>query len=86
MQIDLESEVRRGNNAQIAYDVYLKIFIKECKEQIIDAFFLTPFEDADKIMDIKRLSIAVESLEIRILQDIETGNLAAYQLAQKNGD
>ena len=76
----LTSEIHRAECAKTAYDVYIKEHIGIVTRQLFEEFSNTSVENMDKVMEIKRLQSAVKSLEISILNDIDTGKLAAARL------
>ena len=75
----LEVEIAIGNRAQRAYDLYLKEFFETNYRELYNAFVSCQTdEDALAIM---RLSQATKELHMTLERDINSGKMAAVQLA-----
>jgi reverse gyrase len=75
----IEEEIKLGKQAQQAYDLYLKRFIAEKQEDIFKAFIQVSISEPEKVLELKRLQMALSALETALLSDIETGKLAIIQ-------
>lgn len=80
----LQREVERGKRASKAHSLYLKEFIEAKRGQLHLAFRECPVESAETLMEIKRLDLALASLEADILTAIESGRMASIQLGDDN--
>jgi hypothetical protein len=80
----LEDDVKLGDNAQTAYDLYLKRFIELQQEHAWQAFKDLQASNIDGLQTCKFLNEAIMHLEEAILQDIASGRLAKIQLGENN--
>jgi hypothetical protein len=77
-----EQEVHLGETAGRAYTTYIKAFIERLNEELYANFLNT--SDIDEAMEIKRVQIALNTLENTVLRDIDSGKLARQQLDNLN--
>ena len=78
----LARNVRDGDIAQKAYDMYIKRFISDSIARVNDAFGELKIDDADGLLKLKLMHSSIKALEANILGDIESRNLAAKQLGE----
>ena len=76
----LKQELYVSEQAETAYNIYLKQHIAKVTENLFNEFSNTSVENMDRVMEIKRLHAAVKALEVSVLNDIDTGKMAAKQL------
>lgn len=76
--VKLQDEVNLGNKARGAYTTYVKDFIERVSAELYQEFVIAPNDEQSLL--VKRRHDALMNLETSILQDIETGSLAAKQL------
>lgn len=76
----LNNEVRIGRLAQQAYDLYVKQHIDIAVANVYTGIENCSIVDKEALIELKGLLTAVRGLEVSILNDIETGKLAALQL------
>jgi hypothetical protein len=80
----LNQEIESGKRASKAYDIFLRQFIDDKREQLYQAFRDNSLEDINKLADIKRLDLALASIENEVFSVIETGRLASISLNNDN--
>ncbi len=73
-------EKEKGRKATLAFDSFIAPFIKRKREELFVAFQNTPILNADNIMEIKRMMMTLEGLEIEIQSIVDTGKMATKQL------
>lgn len=79
----LSLEQLRGGKAQRAYDDFIGPFIQEKKLVLFNSFCELPLSETDRLMEVKRMMFAIETLESEINTVIETGKLASITLNEK---
>jgi hypothetical protein len=80
--ISPEIEIHLGEVASRAYTTYIKAFIGRLSEELYANFLNT--SDIDEAMEIKRVQIALNTLENTVLRDIDSGKMARQQLDNLN--
>jgi hypothetical protein len=70
----IEEEIKQGNKAHQAYDVYMKNYFDKFKSKVAERMY----NDED-LFDLRNEIKAIKALEEIILLDIETGLLAQLQ-------
>lgn len=75
-----EAEVAKGNRAKTAYDLYIKEHIDVTVKNIYDGIESCHVADVDTLQTLKGLLSAIRGLERSILNDIDTGRMAAIAL------
>jgi len=80
----LLDEVQRGDKALKAYDFFIKDFIERKKSVLFDKFKTIGIEQTDNILEIKRMAITLDSMDVEITSLIDTGKMAAKTLADDN--
>lgn len=81
-QEQLEREQTSGNEATHAYEGYIKDFCQSKRESLFMAFSELPLTAEKELMEIKRMSFAIDTLENEILSVIQTGHLATTSLTE----
>jgi hypothetical protein len=76
----LDQEVVLGEKAHFAYEHFIKDFISNKRSDLFGLFQQMPLTDQEAILEIKRLLIVLDMLEIEIKSTIDTGNLASIAL------
>jgi broad specificity phosphatase PhoE len=79
-----EREVDLGARAGRAYDDFIKEFVEEKREILFDNFRALPLTDETSLMEVKRMSYALDTLENEIKTVIETGRLAGISLSEES--
>jgi hypothetical protein len=79
----LTNEQLLGGKAQRAYDEFIGPFIQEKKLVLFTSFCNLPLTDTDRLMEVKRMMFAIETLESEINNVIETGKLASITLNEE---
>ena len=82
-QVQLEYEVEFGANAESANNLYLKDFIEVRREQMQTAFNNCE-PNAEELMKLKYMSMAIEDLATAVQSDIDTGKMASSSLGYEN--
>lgn len=72
-----------GGRAQRAYDEFIKDFCEEKRQALFIAFSNLPLTDTENLMEVKRMSYAVDTLETDIKTVIETGRMASITLNEQ---
>lgn len=80
----LNQEIENGKKASKAYNIFLEKFIDDKRAQLYQAFRDTSLEDVNKLTEIKRLDLALASIENEVFSVIETGRLASISLNNDN--
>lgn len=80
----LQNEVVYGKKAKDAYENFIKGFVEGKLEDLKTEFLNCSVTDTDRIMEIKRLSLALISLENNVISVIDTGAMAEKQLENEN--
>ena len=78
----LARNIKDGENAQKAYDLYIKRFISESIDRISEAFGELRIDDADGLLKLKLMHSSIKALESNILNNIDSKNLAVKQLGE----
>ncbi len=76
----LREEIRIGDAANTAYNVYLKNYFDDKKASLYDS--LLGNISNDEVLIIRQELIATIRLESDVLQDIETGKFARMQISE----
>jgi len=79
LDTQLKDEMALGHKAEAAYEGYVKDHVAYTNQRLYQEFLSTSVTETDRILEIKRLQSALRGLEISILNDIETGKMAAKQ-------
>ena len=80
----LKEEIRLSHLAEVAYNTYMKEFIRMQKDYAISQFNDINADNINGLQVCKFLFEAINHLEEVILSDIETGKLAKIQLGENN--
>ena len=80
-QLRLQKDVDLGQRAQHVLDLYLDDFIKRIEQDLYN-HFLGCQPDSERLMELKRLSMALSALKERVLSDIDSGKVALQQLSE----
>jgi len=80
----LKDEIRLADSARHAYNAYLESYFAKERLSIFSSF-CSSNTDRDTLVTIKHAQMALDSLETSVLQDIETGKLAAIMLEDEQG-
>ena len=83
MDEKLQNEQLLGNNAQHAYNNFIKSFCDSKREALFDSFRQLPLTAELEMMEVKRMLAAVDTLESEVLTIIETGKLASMTLEKE---
>lgn len=75
----LEERAKLGQEAQHAMNLYLTTFFKE-RELVIYTEFVNASFDEAKIVELKRMQMALAELEGQVLSDISVGRAADIEL------
>ena len=75
----LEARVKKGQNAQRAWDLYLEQFFRDRELTIYTEFVNSPFDEA-KLTELKRCQMALIDLKGAVLSDISIGKQAEESL------
>lgn len=78
----LQRNIREGDNAQKAYDLYNKAFIERSKARIFEAIEALSLEDDRGLLKLKLMLHGVKSLEDSILSEIESRDFALKQIKE----
>lgn len=76
----LEQEVLYGNKAKKAYKLFVKDFIDAKRKQLYETFKTVELTNEQDLIAIKRLDLALSSLEAEIQSAIDTGRMASISL------
>lgn len=76
----LEEEQIVGNNAQRAYNAYIKDFCEQKRLVLFEAFAQLPLSAEAELMETKRMLYAIDTLEMEITTQIDTGKMATIAL------
>lgn len=83
-KLKLQNESIYGRKAKDAYESFIKDFVGGKLEDLKNEFLNCSVTDVERIMEIKRLSLALEALESNVLSVIATGKMAETQLENEN--
>ncbi len=85
MNVDkAQEELLLGQKAKSAYDQFIEPFLKAKREDLFNAFQNVPIMQKDDLVEIKRMLMTLDALEIDVKNIIDTGIMATEQL--KTGD
>ena len=76
----MEEEQIVGNNAQRAYNAYIKEFCEHKRLVLFDTFAQLPLSAESELMEVKRMLYAIDTLEMEITTQIDTGKMATIAL------
>jgi len=82
----LTEEVRLANIAKHAYESYIKQHIEISRANIHASFAACDIGDIETMKNLKCLLAAIDGLELSVLNDIDTGNMANITLEKDNGN
>jgi len=72
----IRDEIATGKRAEAAYSEFIGPFIRDKREQLIDAFDAVDIDKVNTILEIKRTLKSLKLLEEEIQTAIQTGKLA----------
>ena len=75
-----EREQTLGNRAKQSYDQFIKDFVETKRLALFNTFCGLHLTDETGLMEVKRMSYAIDTLESEILTLIETGKMASITL------
>lgn len=73
----LELEVELGQKAQRSYNDFIKDFVENKRKDLFQFFCEISVSEPEKLLEVKRLYMVLESLETEVLTIINTGKMAA---------
>ena len=76
----LENEQILGNNAKRAYEGYIKEFCEAKRMSLFMTFSELPLSADKELMETKRMLFAIDTLELEITTQIDTGKMATMAL------
>ena len=78
----LRKQIKLGNDAERAYKLYLKDFIKSREDKVLQSFKECDISNMNILAEIKRLDMVIQDLKSAILSDIAIGKNAAKELGE----
>ena len=86
-QVDLlEKEQIIGHLANKSYQAFIKTFIEEKRIVLFETFQEISIRDTDDLLEVKRMLMTLDALEIEIKALIDTGKMASQKLNQQPMD
>ncbi len=83
----LEKERTDGKAAAKYYKSYIKEFCQSKRESLFMSFSELGISETEKLMEVKRMLFAIDTLDAEIISVIKTGEMASMTLeAQKEED
>jgi len=76
----LEQEQIIGRRAENAYNLFIKAFVEQKKNQLIESFLECPISNVDLILEIKRTMYVLDNLNMEVNSIIQTGKMASRSL------
>ena len=76
----LFNEQIKGNNAQKAYNDFIKPFVEAKRKQLFEVFASLGLTESENLMEVKRMLYAIDTLDAEIRSMINTGQMASQTL------
>lgn len=82
----LKLEQLRGSQAEHAYMDFIQPFIQEKKAVLFEAFEALPLTAKEDLMEVKRMTYAINALDDEIRSIINTGKMASKLLSESENE
>lgn len=81
-----EEELAKGHRAERAYQEFVAPFIKEKKQIFYEAFNSTEPDDTNRLSQIRRMVMTLDTLDQEMKAYMTTGQMARIQLEESEND